>query len=374
MPEEIQGDLTTTSMPGAADQVATQAAGAAAVGTEGTSLVGGAGTDTGAGGGGVGTGAAAPASTIQGWRDQLRTLGVDLSHVADDRQALTQIAQIYQSMPMLRQLAAIGEQVYPHLSEFQNWRQQQAQSRQQPATPASWWKKPEYDPRWQTQLTRDPATGQIVPVQGADPSIVGKYHQWMEHRQNFLDKFAQDPINAIEPGIKEIVASLVQPMLQQAMHVQQEAQNAQQLVSQHADWLHERDANGRYVTDAFGNKLLSVWGQRYAGYVNQAQQMGLNSTASAHTYAMGLVERDFLQAQYRAAQQQTQTQAQGAQVKTDFVNAARHIPNVGSATAAGTNGAPTRPALPRNGADLAQLLRSRMTAAGYSGDQRIESR
>lgn len=309
--------------------------------------------------------AAAQAVTQQqGFRDQLRALGVDLSGLPDDRAALAQVAQIYQQLPQIRQLAMVGEQVYPYLSQFRGWLTEQQQRQQQAQQPAPWWKAPEYDPAWVTKLTRDPATGQIVPVQGAPPDIVAKFTAWSEHRQNFLDKFAQNPIDAIKPGIQQLVQEMIAPALQQATIQQNEARRAEALVSQNADWLHERTPTGDYARDQFGNKVLSVWGQRYAGYAQQAQQLGIAGTDNMHNYAMGLVERDFAVAQIRAQQAAQQGQQQGNQAKQDFVNGARHQPNYGSQHAAGTNGAPINPAPIVTQSQLKDLLTKRMAAAG----------
>lgn len=369
MPELLEGQQNQTNP--APETPPAQAAGGEVGGGGGTASPP---AGTGLEGGGAAA-AAPPPSAPAGFREQLRGLGVDLSSLPDDNAALAQVAALYQAAPQLRQLAAVGQQVYPFLSEFQAWREQQARAAQQPAqAPPSWWKAPDYDPRWQTQLTRDPATGQIIPVQGADPAIVQKYHQWMEHRQTFLDKFAQNPIDAIAPGIKELVQGMIQPMLQQTAQQQAEERRAEAIVQQNADWLHERDANGQPVRDQFGNRVLSVWGQRYAGYVQQAQQMGVVSAQQAHQYAMGFVERDFLAAQYRAGQQQAQNVQSGQAAKDNFVNGARHNPNVGSTNAAGVNGAPVKAPAPQNTRDLHALLMQRMGAAGYRGDQPIGTR
>lgn len=318
-----------------------------------------------------------PAAPLD-FRGQLRTLGVDLSGLPDDNAALQQVAMIYQQLPQVRQLAAIGEQVYPYLSQFRGWLQEQQQRAQQQTQqqPAPWFKAPEYDPAWITKLTRDPATGQLVPVAGAPPDIVQKFTAFAEHRQQFIDKLAQDPIAALRPGLEQLVQTMVAPLIQQSMQQQVEARKAEQLVQQHADWLHEKDANGVAVRDQFGNKVLSVWGQRYAGYAQQAQQLGIYGTENAHSYALGMVERDFAVAQIRAQQQAQAGVQQGQQAKNDFVNAARHQPNVGSQHALGTNGAPAKPSAPQlnNTVDLANLLRQRMQAAGYGPNKAPEYR
>jgi hypothetical protein len=344
------------------------------------------GVGAGSGGTSVGTGvsdgtqpaaAQTAAQAAQSFRDQLGALGLDTSRFPDDQAALREIANIYRVLPEVRQLAQIGQQMQPHLSQFQLWQQQQlaaaqAQSQQKPEP---WWKPPEFDESWLSKLVRDPATGALKVVDGADPTILQKFNAWTEHRNKTVDQFARDPIGTIKPGLEELVRGIIQPMLQQNQQQYDERQRAERYVQENADWLHEKNQDGSTKYDANGKKVLSIWGQRYAGYAHEAaQEYGITGTEKIHAYAMRNVKADFNEAQLAASQRQAGSLQQGQQGKDNFVNGARHMPNTGSQYAAGTNGAPVRPAPPKSERELHQLLMANMKAAGFQADQQLATR
>lgn len=232
-------------------------------------------------------------------RDAARDLGVDVSAFGDDQQALAHLAAAYRERAQLQQLAQLGQQVLPQWEAFQRFRQQQAQ----PQTPEKpWWNPPDYDPRWETMIVRDPQTGQLSPAPGAPPDIVQRYTQAKEHQLQFLHQFSRDPITAIKPGIEQLIRSEAERLVKEQLGGYRDQVEAQQFIEQNGAWLHQHDGQGQIVTDPLsGRPVLSEWGKRFAGYVQEAANMGLAGTTAQRNYALGLVQRDFLLAKQQAA-------------------------------------------------------------------------
>lgn len=309
------------------------------------------------------------------FRDILRgQYGVDLSSYQSDHEALQHLLGTYRQAQDLQGLARLGQEFLPHRERYNAWLQEQraAEQAKQQAQQA-WWKKPEYDPSWMNKLTRDPQTGEVRPIPGADPGLVSKYMAWVEHQRGFLDKFSQDPMEAIGPGVKEIASQVAQQLIQQHLGGYQEQVSAKSLVS-NLPWLYQQDEQGNtYQDPRTGRPVLSQMGQRYAGYVAQAEQMGLQGVQAQHNYAVGMAQRDFLLTQFASNQQSQQAQSQGEAAKQQFLqSAAQHRPNVASAQANGANGAPVNPAGLNNQRSLQDYMMKAMAANGYQPGQTID--
>ncbi len=304
-------------------------------------------------------------------RDTLRNYGLDqnfLSQFSDDHQALQYLVGAHRQREELSQLAQYGRQYMQHADQFQAWMrtQQEAQQAQQ-AQQQAWWKAPEYDPSWASKLTRDPATGEIRATPGSDPALVQKYLAWVEHQRGFLDRFSQDPIKAIAPGVEEIARQVATQMIQQHLGGYQQQTQASAIIQQNADWLHQRDQQGQVQRDPrTGQPALSEYGRRYAAYVQQAEQLGIRDVQAQHNYAVGFVQRDALAAVYQGQRQAQSAQVQGDAAKQAFLaNAAggTHQPN--NTGAVGVNGAPANPPPASGARGLQELLMKNMKAAGF---------
>lgn len=274
------------------------------------------GTGTGAG---PGVPTAAEALSV---RDALASYGLDLrTQFQDDHAALQHLVMLARQAASQQPLVQYGQQYVQHAGEFQAYlRQKQEQQAAQQAQQQSWWKAPEYDPTWSRRLTRDPQTGEIRALPGEPPDLVQKYLAWAEHQRSFLDKFAQDPIQAIKPGIEQVVQDTAQRLMQQQLAAYQERQQAEQFLAQNADWMFARDAQGQpLVNPATQQPALSPLGQQFAGYVFEAERMGLGDTASQQKYALAALQRDYLAAKY---QQQAQPAA-GDAAKQQFLQQAQ---------------------------------------------------
>lgn len=315
----------------------------------------------------VGGGAAAPPASESEWtgvRDALLNYGIDLrQQFNDDDAALAHLATAYRNAQQNAQLVQYGQSYLQHAGEFQQYLQQrQEAARAEAAKQAtSWWKAPEYDPRWESQLTRDPTTGELRAVSGADPSVVQKFLAWSDHQRGFLSKFSQDPITAIRPGIEQIARQVAAEMIQQNLGGYREQTAAAQFIEQNSSWLHARDGAGNVIQNPeTGRPALSEWGQRFLGYVQEAERSGLRDVAGQQKYALGLVQRDYLLSQRGPAA----AADAGAAAKDAFLNqAARHQPNEGQRAA----GVPAVPGngVPNNAALLRDLLAKNLQAGGF---------
>lgn len=297
--------------------------------------------------------------------------GYDRNQFQDDSQAVAALAQqarqaqaYQQQLAQAQQLAQYGQLYVQHADQFAAYmRQQQEAEQAKRASQNQWWKAPEYDPAWSSRIYQD-ASGNLVAAPGSPPDTVQKYLAWRDHQTKFLTQFSQDPIQAIRPGIEQLVEEKAKALLQQHMGQFQAQTAAQRLVEQNNAWMYEQDPSGQ--------RTLTPWGRLYAGYVQQADQMGLQGVDAQHQYAIGLVERDYLR--YKAQQPAT-GQAQtppvdpAAQTKNDFLQrAAGQALQQPAPPPGNTQG--TQPAV-KGPRALQQQLLANLVADGYQPGQSL---
>lgn len=232
----------------------------------------------------------------------MRNYGVDLTgRFQDDQSALQHLAMAYQQNQQNSELARYGQEYLRNASEFQAWQRarQEEQTRLQ-QNQNNWWKAPEWDASWANQIMRD-SQGNLVPAPGAPVDVVQKFTAFANHQRQFMERFSQDPIQAIRPGIEQVAQQVAQQIVEERMTAFREQNAAQSFVQEHSGWLHARDQQGNVIADPrTGRPALSDLGQRFLGYVNQAQQIGLRDVASQQAHALGLVQRDYALAQMQA--------------------------------------------------------------------------
>jgi len=233
--------------------------------------------------------------------------------INDDHAALQHLILQARRAQEANHLAQLGQQVMPHWSQFQQWQQEQARQ-QQAQQGKGWWTPPEYDPRWANQVIRDPNTGELRPAQGAPADVVQKYLTAVQHRDEFLEKFAFDPLGSIRPGIEEVVKEITGQMIQGSFGTYQDQVFAQNYVQQNSGWLHARDQQGNVLRDQQGQPQLSQQGRAFAHYVNEAKQLGIKTEQGLARYAEDKVR--LLLALDRL--QQVGAQQQGQQAKQEF--------------------------------------------------------
>ena len=323
-----------------------------------------------AGAGAAPTPATPAAAEYQGVRDALAGYGVDLrTQFQDDHAALQHLALAYRQSQQGNQLAQYGQRYMQHAGEFEQFlaQRQQAAAAQQ-AQQQNWFKAPEYDQRWQHQITRDPASGELRAVPGAPPDVVAKYTAWQQHQVDFQQKMASDPIGTLKPGLEQVARQMAEQAIQQHLGNFQEQTAAQSFVSEHSSWLHARDGQGNVLRDPYsGREQLSPMGQHFLGYVKEAEQVGLRNVADVQRYALRALKADVAMAQLQQFQAGAAAPAApgtpalppGQAQKDAFLAAAAagHRPNAGGSVA---------PVMP-NGASVSQNAsinaRDRLTRA-----------
>jgi hypothetical protein len=292
--------------------------------------------------------------------------------MGDDYQAIAHLANAYRQA---QQYAPIAQQWAQHQGEFQQWLQaRQEQERQAQAQQQGWWRAPEFDPRWRSQIYRDPQTGRLMTVEGADPSILPRYNAAMTHAQDFLDKFSFDPIGTIRPGIEEVVRQIAAEMFQGQMGNYQNQTYARGWVQQNSDWLHQRDPQGRLIPNGPGTYVLSPAGQRFKYYVDQAEASGIQNPQTVQEFALGMLQRDLMLAQLQGQQPAAPVTPgapaapalpPGEQAKADFLaRSAGRQPNYGRASE-------QNQPRPKSVMDLQKTMLAGMAAAGFAPGSQI---
>lgn len=330
-------------------------------------------------------GGAAPAPATPEYasvRETLTNYGLAelASQFQDDHGLLNYLAQAHRERAQLQQYAQYGQTYLQHAQQFEAWRRQQAEEQQRAqAQQNQWWKPPEYDPRWASQLTRDPATGEIKVIPGGDPTVLQKYLAWNEHQRSFQERFAQDPIKAIQPGLEQLIDQRAQALIQQQLTGYAQQSQAQALVQNHAAWIYQRDQQGNVLRGQGGQPLMNEWGQRYAMYVQQAEQMGLRGVQAQDRYAVGMVQRDYLASSYQQQVNTQQVQQSGDALKDQFLQRAAqpgaggiHNPNTGANGAGGPSGVAVNPPPAGNTVrNLASRMLDNFKANGYQPGQEV---
>jgi hypothetical protein len=348
-------DSGSSVSPGAASTAGSSPVQAGSVGSAGGQGV--SGPSSAATGGG-----ASQDAGYQSVRDALATYGYDIrNQYQDDHQALQHLVSLARQAQEQSQLLPYAQQYLQHAPQFQQWLQAQRQQKlAQEQQQQNWWKAPEYDPSWQNKIVRDPQTGELKTLPGSSPDLIQKYLAWADHQRSFLDKFSQDPISAIRPGIEQLVQEQAAKIVQQQLHHYQEQTLARQVLNQHAEWMYERGQDG--------NVRLSPMGRRYGEYVNQIERAGIMDTQTQNEMAFGLVQRDFLLAKMQAAGQGVQQQTAQAPAPVDpkqafLAQAAAGASNQPSAPPGNVNGSYKAPNGPSR-IGLAEELTKALAAAG----------
>lgn len=267
----------------------------------------------------------APAAPQQpSWLQGLReSAGIDLG--SDEKAALTQLTQRLQQLQQLQQLAPYVQSYQQHAPAFSRFLQEQQRAAQQPAPvnpqqPKSWkqqiWNPPEFNPSWMSMLKRD-EQGNLALQPGVPPDVLPKYQAYQQYRQEFAEKFLNNPIDTMEPIIQQIVRAEAQQLVQQSVSQQRDHQFANSFVQENTSWLYERDAMGNVAQQQIFNPttgqyslapVMSAWGQRFTQYVQQEaadqQRRGYMDVQRQQQVAMAMIQRDYAISQLRAGQSQ----------------------------------------------------------------------
>lgn len=330
--------------------------------------------------------AAAAAPAAPDWMRQLneRYQGVNFGATPDEVFSnIDRVMHAANQAQQLRQQAQIGQQVMGQWDEFQRWQQQQAlaaqaqqQAEQKPKMP---WELPEFDPaaeqmvEWQL----DEATGQRVPVakQYADPTLPQKIIARRQAERQALGKFLESPIDTLwDGGLQDRIDAHLSKALEARFGQERQQQFVASTVSQHMDWIAEKDAQGRAQFDPItGSPILSREGQLYVQQVADLEAAGVRDPQHQHALALRYVEALRQNSPTTVTTQQgatTVTPAQGATPKQTLAernraeldkrrsNAAERRPqrNGGQGSRA--------PARAKNGMSLEERMRARFKDQG----------
>lgn len=287
--------------------------------------------------------------------------GLDMRNLPDDGAALRHlIGQASQA----QQNQAYAQRYAQNAQQFEQYLSQQQQQRAE--KPASWWNPPEYNPAWRNQVQRDPQTGEFKLAPGASPDVLPKLLAYEQYRRDFADKLTSDPVATLKPFIEDVARQIAQGQVQQHLGSYQEQVYADNYVQQNSGWLHQRDNQNNVVVDPFTKQpLLSAAGQRFKGYVEQLQNMGVTNIRIQEQQARGFVERDIAMAQLQQIRQGQQNQQQ----KNQFLaqNNTRQPNQSGVLSPGGNSPPPHNPGLSLKDRLTQKLHEAGVTDADFSG-------
>jgi hypothetical protein len=184
-------------------------------------------------------------------------------------------------------LAQYGQEYLRHAGEFQAYlaEKQKAALEAKQSERKKWFQPPEYDRRWNEHIRRNPETGRLEAVEGAPPDVVQKYTAWAQHQRDFLDRLAQDPIEAIRPGLELTVEEKVQKLLDERLGQMRAEQEAQAVLARNRDWLTRPDPQT-------GREALTAEGQRFSQYVGYLGSVGVTDVRAQEEIAKALLAGD----------------------------------------------------------------------------------
>jgi hypothetical protein len=205
--------------------------------------------------------------------------------------------------------------------------------------PFAAYKAPEFNNAWLSMVERT-ADGNIQLRPGADPSILPKIHAYQQYRDEVAQKLTTDPMGYLKPIIEHYAGEKAQALVEQQFAKMQADQYANSVIQQNADWMCQKDSNGRYLLNpATGMPMLSQAGERYAFYVKKAADRGMPQDMQVE-YANALLSRDL----YAPQAQSAAAVAQGDQAKQAIIQQMNRNGNRDGSMLGGTG----NPAPPQN--------------------------
>jgi len=205
-------------------------------------------------------------------------------------QQLTQFQQLYPNMQ--RYLAE-----RPQFEEWQKSRQQPQQPAAQPGTKPvedgkkSWWNPPQVRDAHKRYLVRDPETGRQIISPDAPPDARMALEEQVAFKQDFAQKFLEDPEAALGPMVESRAKQIAQETIQQTLSQRDNESFVDQIRDENKDWLFNED--GSVTTEAIAVHK----------YVEQARGMGIANPKDRWQYARDKVEHELLLRDYAARQQ-----------------------------------------------------------------------
>lgn len=184
---------------------------------------------------------------------------------------------------------------------YQQWQAAQAEASKpkEPEAP-KWWNPPQVKDTWRSYIVRDPSTGKEVISPDAPYEAQQSLREYQAYTADFARKLVTDPENTLKPFVEQVAIQKAQEMVQNHLNQYQTQNFVQDLERQNADWLYDKQGNPTREGQAIGQ------------YIQQAQQLGIQSANDRWKYATGMLQRDLLNMRYQQMQSQ-QAQPQPAQ-------------------------------------------------------------
>jgi hypothetical protein len=176
--------------------------------------------------------------------------------------------------------------------KYQQWlaAQQEASRPKAPEQP-KWWNPPSIEDTYKSYIVRDPQTGKEVIDPNAPFEAQQALRKYQDYTANFARKLVTDPENTLKPFVEQVAMQKAQELVQQQLGQYQSQNYVQDLERQNSDWLYNPDGS------------VSREGQAIQGYIQQAQQIGIQDPKARWQYATGMLQRDLLNLRYQQMQQ-----------------------------------------------------------------------
>jgi hypothetical protein len=289
----------------------------------------------------------------------LKQQNFDTSRFQSDEAAAQAMLASHQHGAQLQELAELGRRYSQHAPAFEQFIQQQQQQQAQPKQ--GWWKAPEWNDGWMSQVDVDPQTGEMKVKAGFDPSIPQKINAFRAHQRDFIQKFTIDPIGSIKEGLQELIQPMLQEHFQQNLSSYQDQMFTNDTLRQNAGWMFVRGQNGEPINNPMSGKpVMSPAGQRYAQLVMESAQMGIRDVRHQDAYARRILSGELALQGANPAQ----IDALNSQHKQSAL-AAAHQPNHSGSMAPATNPQVQPP--PQNGKlTLRDMLAKNLAEAGIT--------
>lgn len=241
-----------------------------------------------------------------------------LAHMARQQQAVQQ-AQ-WQIQENARQWAAYQQQ------------QQQPQPAPEPKKPSR--EVPEFDPNWLSLVRKDPVTGDLVAVPGAEQNLPQKIRQWADWKEQQELALLRDPAGYILPLIQEQIDQRVAEQSQAIIAQAREQASIQQAIGADRDWIYAQDP-------MTGQQVFSPDGERYFHYAREAAELGIMGAERQIAYARRMLAADLQNSLYRQSQAQNGHAATNQQLKQNaLTNGASRVLNRGGSIPKNPNAPP----------------------------------
>lgn len=193
-------------------------------------------------------------------------------------------------VPQLRQMAYFGQQVAPHLTEFQEFmkaKEAEKAAAVQKEQEAYWPKPPELTALDKANL-RSYERGELAREQ-LPLDTIRRYQEFTAWKESQTDQLLTDPAGVVWKGLEQRIEAKAREIAQQAVQQTQQQQYVSAVYQSNPD-LFQTDPNGQPVFDPqTGYPALSARGQQLDQLREYVRSMGVTDPANQLDLAMALL-------------------------------------------------------------------------------------